>query len=100
LNSVLRTAVALATADGAAAPELARCHLSCDLLEEAAQWQAPAALPCTAAMPPSALGGSMEQEALAAIQRSLAHYGGNVSAAAKALGISRNTIYRKMAATG
>jgi transcriptional regulator of acetoin/glycerol metabolism len=51
-------------------------------------------------MPPSALGGSMEQEALAAIQRSLAHYGGNVSAAAKALGISRNTIYRKMAATG
>uniref|UniRef100_UPI003D2EAF60 helix-turn-helix domain-containing protein n=1 Tax=Burkholderia sp. BCCCDS10 TaxID=3390237 RepID=UPI003D2EAF60 len=33
-----------------------------------------------------------------AIAAALARHGGNVSAAARALGVSRNTIYRKMPA--
>jgi transcriptional regulator of acetoin/glycerol metabolism len=40
----------------------------------------------------------LDEVTLSTIQRSLAAHGGNVSAAAKALGVSRNTIYRKLQA--
>jgi len=43
-------------------------------------------------------GSRLDEMTLSTIQRSLAAHGGNVSATAKALGISRNTIYRKLQA--
>ncbi|SFV05602.1 sigma-54-dependent Fis family transcriptional regulator [Pseudoduganella namucuonensis] len=88
LHSVLRTAVALSGADEACEPEISLCHLPSDFLEEDAP-RGPAPGPHCA--------GSLETEALEVIRRALERCGGNVSAAAKALGISRNTIYRKMA---
>jgi transcriptional regulator of acetoin/glycerol metabolism len=45
------------------------------------------------------LPGSLRSLECAAIERTLAALGGNVSATAKALGISRNTIYRRRQAT-
>jgi transcriptional regulator of acetoin/glycerol metabolism len=43
-----------------------------------------------------ATGTNLEEMELAAILRSLEANGGNVSATARALGVSRNTIYRKL----
>ncbi|MBR8327750.1 helix-turn-helix domain-containing protein, partial [Burkholderia orbicola] len=40
----------------------------------------------------------LQDVAASAIAAALARHGGNVSAAARALGVSRNTIYRKMPA--
>lgn len=45
---------------------------------------------------PSASGESLEAIELRAIERVLAECQGNVSAAARRLGISRNTLYRKL----
>jgi sigma-54 dependent transcriptional regulator, acetoin dehydrogenase operon transcriptional activator AcoR len=41
-------------------------------------------------------GANLEQVERSVIQKSLASNGGNVSATARALGVSRNTIYRKI----
>ncbi|MDE2430128.1 MAG: helix-turn-helix domain-containing protein, partial [Burkholderiales bacterium] len=41
---------------------------------------------------------TLEDAGLSLIQKTLDAHGGNVSAAARALGISRNTIYRKIRA--
>ena len=41
-------------------------------------------------------GARLEDVTVLAITSAVAEHGGNVSAAARALGISRNTIYRKM----
>ena len=41
-------------------------------------------------------GNNLEQMETAAIQQSLDANGGNISATARALGVSRNTIYRKL----
>jgi transcriptional regulator of acetoin/glycerol metabolism len=43
-----------------------------------------------------ASGANLEEMELAAILKSLETNGGNVSATARALGVSRNTIYRKL----
>jgi transcriptional regulator of acetoin/glycerol metabolism len=43
-----------------------------------------------------AAGANLEEMELAAILKSLEANGGNVSATARALGVSRNTIYRKL----
>ena len=55
--------------------------------------QAPAAL---AAPPPAASGATLEETESRLIQEVLAQVDGNISEAAKRLGISRNTVYRKL----
>ncbi len=110
LHNLLRTAVVMVGCDGAIEVE----HLPDDFLEEVAQ---------VAPVPPSALhlpqptqmtaeqlqhihevahfvpdtgdGGSLHDVALNTMAHVLRQHRGNVSAAAKALGVSRNTIYRK-----
>lgn len=43
-----------------------------------------------------ATDANLEQLEMSAILKSLESHGGNVSATARALGVSRNTIYRKI----
>jgi transcriptional regulator of acetoin/glycerol metabolism len=45
-------------------------------------------------------GGSLEALETAAIRSAVAEAGGNISAAARRLGVSRNTVYRKLRASG
>ena len=87
LHNLLRTAAAMRDGAEAIAPE----HLPEDFLEELRQGddvrgdglEHPAGSP------------RMQTVALDAMARALRQHEGNVSAAAKALGVSRNTIYRK-----
>lgn len=110
LHNLLRTAVVMVGCEGAIEVE----HLPDDFLEEVAQ-VAPvpprhAVLPNPAhldaaqlqhihavaqLMPDGGDGGSLHDVALQAMATVLRQHHGNVSAAAKALGVSRNTIYRK-----
>ncbi|WP_198972715.1 sigma-54-dependent Fis family transcriptional regulator [Xylophilus sp. ASV27] len=83
MAGVLRTALLLA--DGEAL--IRRSHLPEDFLEAL-----DAAAPDGAAAPPAGL----RERASDAVQQALAAHGGNVSAAARALGVSRNTIYRHL----
>ena len=90
MHNVLRTAVVLLGSDS----EITAEHLSEDFLE---QYQPPVALADAAANgspddDPTSLG-SIEKQA---IRRAVQEYGGNITAAARKLGISRNTLYRKM----
>ena len=70
-----------------------------DFLEDAAAgWEtrvqalgAPATLPAAHA--------TLDEAELSMIQRALKSHDGNVAATARALGVSRNTIYRKLAGT-
>ncbi|WP_334157355.1 sigma-54-dependent Fis family transcriptional regulator [Oryzomicrobium sp.] len=100
LTSVLRVALALLDDDES---EINECHLLEDLLEAAsdAPIVAPMAeMPASAAMVrPLMPGGemvSLEEMERQAIQRTLEAVGGNISAAARKLGISRNTLYRRL----
>jgi len=91
LANLLRTARLMAEGE----PEITEDHLPDDFLEDlrarqAGHAQAPAGT--AAGLPPTRLADVEAQAILAAVK---AHRG-NISAAAKALGISRNTIYRKM----
>jgi transcriptional regulator of acetoin/glycerol metabolism len=45
---------------------------------------------------PDALSGCLQDMEIQAIKSALARVNGNVSAAARLLGVSRNTIYRKI----
>jgi len=90
MHNVLRTAVALLGDD----EEITREHLSDDFLE---QYQ-PAA-PQTAGSEVPALvlpSTSLDYLETAAIRQAVADCAGNISAAARRLGISRNTLYRKL----
>ena len=108
LFNVLRTACVMAATD----PVITRQHLSDDFLEDAlarlpkmagpsaaSLAQPPQAMPTPAsAAPPSASDrpqtlGDLEIEA---IRQAVDAAGGNISEASKRLGISRNTIYRKL----
>ena len=106
LHNLLRTAVVMVGCDGM----IERSHLPDDFLEEqghqpTAQPWAPAAsaivgLARTATPVPGRSAGaaashSLQDVALSAMAQMLRQHQGNVSAAAKALGVSRNTIYRK-----
>ena len=106
LHNLLRTAVVMVGCDGLIEP----IHLPDDFLEELAQQpagqpsaQMDAAIaglePMAVAAPGRPLcecaGHSLQDAALSAMARMLRLHQGNVSAAAKALGVSRNTIYRK-----
>jgi transcriptional regulator with PAS, ATPase and Fis domain len=90
LASLLRTASLMAGDEG----EIGLQHLPDDFLDDLG------AMPVT---PPPAQKAApttrLDDLELSAILRSLDAHGGNVSAAARALGVSRNTIYRKLPRT-
>jgi transcriptional regulator of acetoin/glycerol metabolism len=111
--NVLRTAAVMAAQD----PTITRDHLSDDFLEDARAHLPRAAEPAVAepaplpdASPPTmamahaawsaAPDGkperSLEELELDAIRRAVEACGGNISEASKRLGVSRNTIYRKL----
>jgi transcriptional regulator of acetoin/glycerol metabolism len=111
LANVLRTAVVMAGGE----PQITEQHLSEDFLEDVqreASAMAPpvvsmplpgaaaaplaAVSPAAAAPAPVAGGRTLGESEIALIQAALDAAGGNISEASKALGISRNTIYRKL----
>lgn len=116
LTNVLRTAAVMAAEDGT----IQRHHLPDDFMEELRNEQllmtrSTATDPCTvidpvAAPPPATApaaasaiaatedGASLREIQESAIRSALEQCAGNVSAAARALGISRNTIYRTLRA--
>ena len=108
LANVLRTAAVMSAGER----QVTVMHLSDDFLEDVRRLagvpqafttpvtpapQAADTLPMRAAVPSeTALPATLEKAELALIRSALVAAGGNVSAAAKQLGISRNTIYRKL----
>ena len=91
LSSLLRTALAMLEDEDVIEVR----HLPEDFLEDVgAQAVAPAAEEAPIA---SEQSGTLDQQEEAAIRNALKLHGGNVSAAARALGVSRNTIYRRLA---
>jgi transcriptional regulator with PAS, ATPase and Fis domain len=90
LTNLLRTAIVMADEDC----EIRRQHLPDDFLEDVEMSQAHESNENTKWLLSS--GANLEQVELSVIQKSLASNGGNVSATARALGVSRNTIYRKI----
>ena len=86
LHNVLRTACALMGDDESC---ISWAHLPEDIVEELA---APAAVP-----PPTA-SGNLRQLAERSIEQALQDCAGNMSEAARRLGVSRNTLYRKLRA--
>jgi transcriptional regulator of acetoin/glycerol metabolism len=100
LANVLRTAVVMAGGENT----ITREHLSDDFLADAEEAVAPATPPAPLAAAPVTVmpaqtardDETLEALALETIRRALDEAGGNVSAASKRLGISRNTIYRRL----
>jgi sigma-54 dependent transcriptional regulator, acetoin dehydrogenase operon transcriptional activator AcoR len=90
LTNLLRTAIVMADQDR----EIQHQHLPDDFLEDIEQSQAHEANENTDLLVSS--GANLDQVERSVIQKSLASNGGNVSATARALGVSRNTIYRKI----
>ena len=98
LSNVLATAIAIAAPD----TEIRLEHLPDDFLDDANDVFAAstASVASPPAPPPVAVAdGSLDQQATEAMQRALARHHGNVSAAARELGVSRNTVYRKLPAS-
>ncbi|WP_427307060.1 sigma-54-dependent Fis family transcriptional regulator [Cupriavidus sp. H39] len=97
LGNLLRTARLMAEGEA----EITADHLPDDFLDDLREPAAGMAAATAPALPPGAmLPGAQptrlaEVEAMAIVATVKAH-NGNISAAAKALGISRNTVYRKM----
>lgn len=115
LGNVLRTAVVMAGEE----PQITLDHLSDDFIDDAQRSPSPAAPvvvaqarspagPGPAAGQPSAVqaapgatpaapgAATLEEVELQVIRQALEAAGGNISVASKRLGISRNTIYRKL----
>jgi transcriptional regulator of acetoin/glycerol metabolism len=92
LGNLLRTAAAMVDADG----EIRREHLPDDFFDDLRK-AVPVCVPAGEAL--ALQGASLQDVAASAIAAAIAQHGGNVSAAARALGISRNTVYRKMPLT-
>ncbi len=89
LTNLLRTAVIMAGDE----TEIGLRHMPDDFLDDIdALGDMPAASPAQMV----ACGARLEEMELSVITRSLEANGGNVSATARALGVSRNTIYRKL----
>ncbi|GAC1548569.1 MAG: sigma-54-dependent Fis family transcriptional regulator [Collimonas sp.] len=92
LTNLLRTAIVMADRENI----IQRQHLPDDFLEDIAL--------CRTAKPEESTnwrvsnGANLEEMEISVIQQTLESNGGNVSATAKALGVSRNTIYRKLPA--
>nr|WP_315402354.1 sigma-54-dependent Fis family transcriptional regulator [uncultured Duganella sp.] len=85
LTNLLRTAVVMAGDER----EIGLRHMPDDFLDDIDQ-------PAPRGDAPNGAAVNLGELEVDAIQRALATHGGNVSAAARALGISRNTIYRKV----
>jgi transcriptional regulator of acetoin/glycerol metabolism len=103
LSNVLRTAAVMASGESL----ITRDHLSDDFLDDCrralAHRQPASATPHAAAHAgeepihvPPAMSGTLEEVEIEMIRRAVADAGGNISEASKRLGISRNTIYRKL----
>ncbi len=90
LTNLLRTAVVMA----GDSREIRREHLPDDFIDDVESTRSRAML--EGAHHFVADGGNLEEMELSAVRKSLESHGGNVSATARALGVSRNTIYRKM----
>jgi sigma-54 dependent transcriptional regulator, acetoin dehydrogenase operon transcriptional activator AcoR len=106
LHNLLRTAVVMVGCEG----QIDMSHLPDDFLEELEVGQTPhvppevleaialakpTAAPAANPSSPELEGHRLQDVALSAMANMLRLHKGNVSAAAKALGVSRNTIYRK-----
>ena len=90
LTNLLRTAIVMAGDEC----QIQRQHLPDDFLDDIETTQAPMT---DNMLDLSVAGGNqLEQIEVALIQKSLDGNNGNVSATARALGVSRNTIYRKI----
>jgi transcriptional regulator of acetoin/glycerol metabolism len=100
LGNLLRTAAAMVDDDGV----IRREHLPEDFFEDLRDGDASGAAGATSdALPageasPIPQSGSLQDVATSVIAAALARHGGNVSAVARSLGVSRNTIYRRMPA--
>jgi hypothetical protein len=95
LTNLLRTAMVMAGPDRVVGRE----HLPEDFLEDVTQLASatpPTASPAQAHPTVAVVSGRLEDVELLAIQAALDEHRGNVSAAARSLGVSRNTIYRKL----
>jgi transcriptional regulator of acetoin/glycerol metabolism len=90
LTNLLRTAIIMAGDEH----EIGLRHMPDDFLDDIDMQ--PAADPGLNADKLIATGGNLEAMEHSVILKSLEAHGGNVSATARALGISRNTIYRKV----
>ena len=101
LSNVLATAIAIARPD----TQIRLEHLPDDFLDDVADLpRAPAPVPTLTSVADAPansaeINRSLEQLATEAMQRALARHHGNVSAAARELGVSRNTVYRKLPAS-
>jgi len=93
LTNLLRTAMLMTDDDH----EIRYEHLPDDFLQDAELAEPPSLgnAGMDTAADATAGGVRLEDAELTLIQKTLAAHGGNVSAAARALGVSRNTIYRK-----
>ncbi|QBY53018.1 sigma-54-dependent Fis family transcriptional regulator [Cupriavidus oxalaticus] len=95
LGNLLRTARLMAEGEA----EITEDHLPDDFLDDLRERQARAAAPAALAptsAPPAAQPTRLAEVEVQAIVATVRAHHGNISAAAKALGISRNTVYRKM----
>jgi transcriptional regulator with PAS, ATPase and Fis domain len=92
LTNLLRTAAIMAGDED----EICLRHMPDDFLDDIADTPEAAPAGAPAAQQMVAAGANLEEMELAAILKSLEANGGNVSATARALGVSRNTIYRKL----
>jgi transcriptional regulator of acetoin/glycerol metabolism len=90
LTNLLRTAIVMAGEEH----EICLRHMPDDFLDDIEMTQATAASASTDRM--IAAGANLEEMEQSVILKSLDAHGGNVSATARALGVSRNTIYRKV----
>jgi transcriptional regulator with PAS, ATPase and Fis domain len=89
LTNLLRTAIVMADTEHV----IQQRHLPDDFLDDIETTQSNKQSKNTKWMVSN--GNNLEQVEAAVIQQSLESNGGNVSATARALGVSRNTIYRK-----
>ena len=108
LSNLLRTAVIMAEGE----PTIRREHLPDDFIEDVgptlvAMAQHPGPQPIAAAVAPAptslpsrepaeASAGRLQDVALQAIRDAFTRNGGNISCAARELGVSRSTLYRKL----
>lgn len=98
MHSVLRTALALLGHDS----QITREHLPDDFIEQCSRVELHPNTTGSLATSPRLMadGASLENLEKLAIREALRECRGNVAAAARRLGISRNTLYRKMQALG
>ncbi len=90
LTNLLRTAVVMSDKS----QEIGLQHMPDDFLEDVALSQARDSTNTTEQL--NCTGANLNAVGTSLIRKSLASHRGNVSATARALGVSRNTVYRKM----